>query len=145
MSSVWGMTPRASVEAACREVGESNVVSSCVRIINDRDVSADFAYVLAGPASLTVLSGGEGGASGHWPRTWALRGLLYAWDRSAESAVLTCLNDDSWRVREMALKVVARRRIDEALEAVALLQREDIARVRAAAQRALVRLVQNEA
>jgi hypothetical protein len=45
----------------------------------------------------------------------------------------------------MALKVVARRCIDDALEAVALLQHDDIARVRAAAQRALMRLAQNEA
>jgi HEAT repeat protein len=58
--------------------------------------------------------------------------------------VRACLKDDSWRVREMALKVVARRCIDNALEAVALLQHDDIARVRAAAQRALMRLVQNE-
>jgi hypothetical protein len=145
MSSIWGMTPRASVEAACREVGESSVVSSCVRIITHRDVSADFAYVLAGPASRTVLSGEEGGVSGHWPRTWALRGLLYAWDISAESAVLVCLSDESWRVREMAAKVVARRYIDDALEAIANLQHDDVARVRAAAQRALMKMVQNEA
>ena len=139
------MTPRSSVEAACREVGESYVVHKCLRIINDRDVSADFAYVLAGPASRAALSGAEGGASGYWPRTWALRGLLYAWDTSVEGAVRTCLDDESWRVREMALEVVARRCIDAALEAVALLQHDDIARVRAAAQRALMRLVRNEA
>jgi hypothetical protein len=59
------MTPRASVEAACQEVGEKNVVNSCVRINSDRDLGADFAYVLAGPTSRTVLSGGKGGASGH--------------------------------------------------------------------------------
>jgi hypothetical protein len=139
------MTPRASVEAACRETDQKSVVNSCVRVINDRDVSAEFAYVLAGPASRTVLSGAEGGTSGYWPQTWALRGLLYAWDHSTEPAVLVCLTDESWRVREMAAKVVSRRCIDDALEIVATLQNDDVARVRSAAQRALMRLVQDEA
>ncbi len=59
--------------------------------------------------------------------------------------MLVCLSNESWRVREMAAKVVARRYIDDALEAIANLQNDDVARLRAAAQRALMRLVQNEA
>lgn len=46
----------------------------------------------------------------------------------------------SWRVREMALKVVARHRLEDALETAAELQDGPVARVRAAARRALVRL-----
>ncbi|MDP9093366.1 MAG: hypothetical protein M3N95_10630 [Actinomycetota bacterium] len=46
----------------------------------------------------------------------------------------------SWRVREMALRVVARHRLGEALTAAAELQQDPVARVRAAALRPLVRL-----
>jgi len=53
------------------------------------------------------------------------------------------LNDDAWRVREMALRVVARHRLDDALTTVADLQEDPVPRVRAAASRALVRLSAN--
>jgi len=54
--------------------------------------------------------------------------------------VEAALHDDAWRVREMALKVVARHRLDETLTAVAGLQEDPVARVRTAASRALFRL-----
>ena len=136
------MTPRESIEAACEQLGEKNVVNSCLRIINERDMDAEFGYVLSGPHSRAVLSGAEGGVSGRWPRTWALRAFLYAWDSSAEPAVLVCLSDESWRVREMAAKVVARRHVGDALEQIAVLQNDQVPRVRAAAQRALMKLVE---
>jgi hypothetical protein len=141
MASIWGMTPRQSIEAACQQLGEKNVVASCVRIINERDMDAEFGYVLSGPNSRAILDDREGGVSGRWPRTWALRAFLYAWDDSAEPAVLTCLSDDAWRVREMAAKVVARRHLGDALEQIATLQNDEVPRVRAAAQRALMKLV----
>lgn len=136
------MTPRESIEAACEQLGEKNVVNSCLRIINERDMDAEFGYVLSGPHSRDVLGGAEGGVSGRWPRTWALRAFLYAWDSSAEPAVLVCLSDESWRVREMAAKVVARRHVGDALEQIAVLQNDQVPRVRAAAQRALMKLVE---
>jgi hypothetical protein len=55
-------------------------------------------------------------------------------------AVVEALADPAWRAREMAAKVVARRRLDDALEAVARLSWDPVPRVRAAASRALVRL-----
>jgi hypothetical protein len=142
MASIWGMTPRQSIEAACQQLGEKSVVASCVRIINERDMDAEFGYFLSGPNSRAVLNGAEGGVSGRWPRTWALRAFLYAWDSSAEPAVLICLSDDAWRVREMAAKVVARRHIGDALDHIAALQDDEVPRVRAAAQRALRKLVE---
>jgi hypothetical protein len=138
------MTPRESIEAACQQLGEKNVVDSCVRIINDRDMDGEFGYVLSGPNSRAVLDGAEGGVSGRWPRTWALRAFLYAWDSSAEPAVLICLSDDSWRVREMAAKVVGRRHIGDGLDQIAALQNDDVPRVRAAAQRAIKMLVEGD-
>jgi hypothetical protein len=47
--------------------------------------------------------------------------LLYAWAEEADGAVVAALADDHWRVREMAAKVVARRRIGAALDPVAAL------------------------
>jgi HEAT repeat protein len=60
---------------------------------------------------------------------------LYAWDDSARPAVVKALHDDAWRVREMALKVVARHRLQTASEQVDALKSDPSARVRAAAAR----------
>ena len=64
------------------------------------------------------------------------RALLYAWDDSAKPAVLTALTDESWRVREMAVKVVAKRKIGDALSVVAEMSTDPVPGVRAAAARA---------
>ena len=73
----------------------------------------------------------------HWPRVWAARGLLYAWDRSAEHAVLAGLHDPAWRVREMCAKVARRRAIAAAEPVLDRLLDDRVARVRAAAEAAL--------
>ena len=54
--------------------------------------------------------------------------------------MLAALADESWRVREMAAKVVARREIGEGLTALAGLQHDPVPRVRAAAARATAML-----
>lgn len=87
-----------------------------------------------------MLSGGEGGKQGHWPRIWAARGLLYVWEDRAAPAIAAATADEAWRVREMAAKVIARHRVDDALEAVTGLRADPVPRVRAAADRALARL-----
>jgi HEAT repeat protein len=139
--SKWGVTPRASVEAECERRGIAEVVADCVAILDGRRPADQFAFVLAGPASRTVMAGAEGGPDGHWPRVWALRGLLYAWRPGAARAVIKSLGDPSWRVREMAAKVVARHRIGRALTQVARLGDDPVPRVRRASQRALEALV----
>jgi HEAT repeat protein len=50
--------------------------------------------------------------------------------------VLAALADESWRVREMAAKVVAKRKIGDALPVVAEMSADPVPRVRAAAARA---------
>jgi hypothetical protein len=140
MASGWEFTPRQSVEIACQRRGEKLVVDDCVAILAEGAVDESTLLVLAGPSAATVLAGGEGGLSGYWPRVWAMRGLLYAWDPGALGVVIAGASDPHWRVREMAAKVVARRRLDDALEAMARLAQDDVVRVRAAAERALIRL-----
>lgn len=53
--------------------------------------------------------------------------------------------DSAWRVREMAAKVVAKRRIGDALPMVAALRDDPVPRVRRAAERALLRLSESDA
>ena len=48
------------------------------------------------------------------------------------------LYDEHWRVREMAAKVVAKRKIGDALHEVATLRQDLVARGRTAAERAIV-------
>jgi hypothetical protein len=68
------------------------------------------------------------------------RGLLWAFDDVAFEFLEAALHDDAWRVREMAVKEVARPRLEDLLAAVAGLQDDPVVRVRAAASRAFMRL-----
>jgi hypothetical protein len=96
--------------------------------------------VLGGEPARQVLDGGEGGKAGYWPRVWAARGLLHEWDASATEAIIGATQDEAWRVREMAAKVVARQRVSDALDAVAALRTDNVDRVRAAATRTIATL-----
>jgi HEAT repeat protein len=59
------------------------------------------------------------------------------WADSATAAVVEALGDEHWRVREMAAKVVAKHRMDEALERVVELRTDTNQRVSDAATRAV--------
>jgi HEAT repeats len=144
MTSGWELTPRQSIEIECQRRGEKAVARECVAILSGRGIDEAILQVLAGPGATTVLNGGEGGVDGYWPRVWAMRGLLYAWDPSATPVVVKSVSDSSWRVREMSAKVVAKRHLDDAHDAMTVLLEDDVARVRAAAERALIRLVESE-
>jgi hypothetical protein len=137
--SSWGKTPRESIEQECASRGRDAVVAGCIEMLEGRDVDADLVLALGGPPARWVATGEPPGPP-YWLRVWALRGLLWAWDDVALRAVEAALHDDAWRVREMALKVVARHRLEDPLTTVAGLEEDPVARVRAAASRALIRL-----
>lgn len=80
----------------------------------------------------------------YWLRVWAARGLLWAWDDAASAVVVGALSDEAWRVREMALRVIIRHRLKGALDAVEALQNDPNARVRDAAERAIVKLTAHD-
>lgn len=134
------LTPGQSVTAECQRRGAAAVVSGCIDLLAGREADDALVLALGGAAAWYVLSGGAGGKQGYWPRVWAARGLLYVWEDRAAPAIAAATADDAWRVREMAAKVVARHRVDDALEAVAGLRGDQVPRVRAAADRALARL-----
>ena len=136
------LTPREQVGSACSQLGDDAVVTGCLALLSGRPVSDQLLLEVAGPRARYVLDGGEGGPGGYWPRTWAARALLYVWQPRAADAVLAATADEHWRVREMALKVIARHRLDEALELLPALRADPVPRVRAAAARAEQRLTQ---
>ncbi|MHB1525167.1 MAG: HEAT repeat domain-containing protein [Candidatus Dormibacteria bacterium] len=137
MAGIWGVTPQHSVQAECERRGQSAVVSGCVDMLQGREVDDALVLALGGPHAQLVLNGSEGGKGGYWPRVWAARGLLYAWEERAAPAVVQATKDKAWRVREMAAKVIARHCIEDAISAVAGLQGDPVARVRVAGERAV--------
>jgi hypothetical protein len=143
----WGITPRQSVQIESARRGRAQVVAGCVALLRGQDVDDGFILALSGPAGHVVLDDGPAQRNQYWRRVWGARGLLYAWPdeapdeaEEAEAAVIDALADAHWRVREMAAKVVAKRRIGAALDSVAALREDPVPRVRAAAERATVLL-----
>jgi HEAT repeats len=132
----WRLTPRQSIEAECARRGPAAVVDGCVRLIAGADDDPDLLVVLAGPAAHKFFDG-RPHDDVYWFRVWGTRGLLWAWNPRASSAVERALADEHWRVREMALKVVARHRLDDAFPLVVRLRTDPVARVRVAAERAV--------
>lgn len=139
MPAIWQLTPRQSVAAECQRRGKPAVVSGCIDLLRGhQDVDDALVLALGGPPAQDVLAGRAGGKTGYWPRVWAARGLLHAWDDRATAVIIQATTDDAWRVREMAAKVIARYRIGDALPAAAQLRNDPVPRVRAAAERATV-------
>jgi HEAT repeat protein len=135
----WGKTPRDSIERQCELRGTDTVVAGCISLLNDQGADAELIYALGGPPASWVFTG-EAPGPDYWLRVWAARGLLWAWDDAALPCIMSALEDDAWRVREMALRVVARRRLQSAVTTVARLQDDSVSRVASAASRALARL-----
>ena len=136
----WELTPRQSIEIECARRGTAQVVAGCVALLQGQDVDDEFILALGGPGGYRVLDDGPEQRNQYWRRVWGARGLLYAWTDEAEGAVVAALEDEHWRVREMAAKVAAKRRIGAALDPVAVLRTDPVPRVRAAAERATVLL-----
>lgn len=135
MDGSASLTPGQRIAAECARRGDAAFIAGCVALLGGRadDVDDSLITVLGGDAARHVLDGGEGGRAGDWPRVWAARGLLHAWNerRAAEAdaatdAIIGATRDPAWRVREMAAKVVARHHVGEALEAVAALRDDPV-------------------
>jgi HEAT repeat protein len=96
--------------------------------------------VLGGAPARRFLGDGTPEGQRYWLRAWALRGLLWAGPGDVE-VLRKALADRSWRVREMAAKVVARHELDELLDDVSKLEQDSVRRVRDVARRATVAIV----
>ena len=135
-------TPRLRVEGACQELGRGEVVQRCLHLLAGGSADPDFLITLGGPAAMHLLNDGVPDQQAYWLRVWAARGLLWVGPGKDIGLLRTALNDDAWRVREMLCKVVARHRVGDLLDDVADLESDPIQRVRAAAARAAVSIVQ---
>ncbi|MGI9006387.1 MAG: hypothetical protein ACR2FU_09350 [Streptosporangiaceae bacterium] len=133
-------SPKASIEAECARRGREEVISGCIGLPAGHDADDGLIMALSNGVATPVLAGREGGRTGYWPRVWAARGLLHAWDDRAAAAIIAATADDHWRVREMAAKVIARYRVGDSLDAVVALHDDAVPRVRAAGQRAVAML-----
>ena len=135
-----GDGPREWIEAECARRGKDAFVADCVAVLRG-GTDPDIIRVLAGSATERFFDGAEH-LDTYWFRVWALRGLLWAYEPAADGAVCDALSDDSWRVREMAAKVVAKHLVRGASSAVARLRDDPVPRVRLAAERAVARLAE---
>lgn len=130
-------TPRSRIELLCRRHGAPEVADACVRLIIGRDLDPLMRAVFDDAHTDAWL---ESEVNAYWLRVWGVRGLLWNWDERAIPPLHSALSDEAWRVREMAAKVVARHLIDSALPFVVDLRGDPVARVRKAAERAVIRL-----
>jgi len=137
------MTPQQSILFECDRRSREDVVGDCIAILNGHSFDDHFLRVIGGPSAEIVLDDRAGGVHGYWPRVWAARGLLHVWDDVAIDAIVESTANDSWRVREMSAKVIARHRVKPAIDAVVTLLDDDNARVRAAAHRAFHAIVES--
>lgn len=138
--SSWG-PPRASIEAECRLRGRDAVVAGCRSLLREEE-EVDHALVvaLAGPPASLFAPGMPPRQDRYWLRVWGARGLLWAWDAEALPELRAATRDDAWRVRELAMKVVARHGVDDLLDESLALRDDPVLRVRAAASRAVASL-----
>lgn len=133
------MTPRQSIERECHRRGRQDVIVGCRALVRDEPTDPQLVLALGGPGAAPYLDGHRR-ADSYWLRVWGVRGLLWAWDDSALPELALALHDDAWRVREMALKVVARHLLGGFLREAARAREDPVPRVRQAADRAVVLL-----
>jgi HEAT repeats len=130
----------------CARRGTPEVVAGCVALLRGEQADDELILALGCGNGGIVIHDGPKQRNQYWRRVWGARGLLYAWadgtveDLGADDALIAALADEHWRVREMAAKVIARRRIGAALAPLAPLRNDPVPRVRAAAERATVML-----
>jgi hypothetical protein len=129
--------PRVRIAQLRAERGEAAVVDGCCSLLAGRDTDPAVVDALGGRHANRVIDHTPGE---YWGRVWGARGLLYVWGDEAIPSLRAAVRDEHWRVREMVAKVVAKRRLDELAGDVAPLRDDPVARVRVAAERALVTL-----
>jgi len=123
----------ARIAAAVDQYGEAAVVLRSISLIAGNNEGEEFLLVVGGEHAQGIL---DGAPVLYWPELWGTRALLYVWNDTAVTAVAAALENQAWRVREMATRVVAARGLDFASALEGLLT-DDVARVRAASARAL--------
>ena len=121
------------IAAAVERYGADAVVTRSISLIAGNNEGEDFLLYVGGEHARGLINGAP---PLYWPELWGMRALLSVWNDSAARAVTAGLQNQAWRVREMACRVSAARGLAVSAELGVLLA-DDVARVRAAAARAL--------
>lgn len=130
-------TPAGLMRGLRSAVGDGHAAAWCVDLLAGRVAPDD-----PDAPPLAWLGGSAAAQAGsYWPRVWAARGLLNGWSNAvADDAVpvlIGAFGDPSWRVREMAAKVIRKHSLDAAAVPLLMLLDDTVPRVRSAACRAL--------
>ena len=123
----------ARIAAAVGQLGVDTVVLRSLSLLAGNNEGGEFLLVVGGEHAQGIL---DGAPVLYWPELWGTRALLYVWNDSAIAGITAALQNQAWRVREMATRVAATRGLALQVEVGALLT-DEVARVRAAAARAL--------
>lgn len=126
-----GARPAVLAANAARVFGRDRVVEWCEELLAGA-VGAD----ARDRPDIAWLAGTVGWPE-YWAQVWGARGLLHIGPPARPHVVVGALADPQWRVREMALKVIARHGLDDPDGDVDALTRDPVRRVRDAAWRAL--------
>lgn len=126
-------TPRESVRFAAELFGHAAVVHWCEELLAGRASDTDPRY-----PDIAWLRGTIGWPD-YWARVWGARGLRHLGPPERPEVVLAAVDDPAWRVREMALKVIAADELADPAGAVDPLVDDPVERVRRQAWRALGR------
>lgn len=137
------MTPQLRINRACEAFGTEEVVRRCLDLLGGRHDDRELLVILGAGHAQQLIANGIPEAQRYWVRVWAARGLLWAGVGEGSDDLRVALGDDSWRVREMVCKVIARHRLGDLLEDVAALEHDPVPRVRDAAARAAARIIES--
>jgi hypothetical protein len=102
-----GALPRELAAQAAELFGREHIVRWCEELLAGRIGVSDASW-----PDIAWLGGTIGWAD-YWGRVWGARGLLHLGPPVHPAIVVHALSDDSWRVREMSLKVIRRHGLDD--------------------------------
>lgn len=125
------LRPAENARNAATVFGRDVIIAWCEDLLSGRALDDDPRY------PDIIWLGGVVGRPAYWRRVWGARGLLHLGPPERREVVLDALGDESWRVREMALKVITRHALDDPEARAAHLTEDPVDRVRVQALRSL--------
>ena len=126
-------SPADRIALAVETLGEADVIDRAKALLAGLNAGEEFLLWVGGTHAQGIL---DGAPALYWPEVWGARAFLTVWNESAAPGIEAALTNQAWRVREMACRVVVARSLPFA-ETLRPLLEDEVARVRAAAARAL--------